>query len=144
MLTFIDTHSHIDMEEFEENFSDMIQKCGDVGVKKIIIPGVNQEDTPRIIDLIEKYEQLYALVGMHPEEATKWNDNSLEYFKNISTHPKVLGIGEIGLDYYWDKSNCELQQTILAEQLQLAKEINKPINKASFSYHLIKVFVFGT
>ncbi|MCQ2958244.1 MAG: TatD family hydrolase [Candidatus Gastranaerophilales bacterium] len=127
MNTFIDTHSHIDMEEFQENFSEMLDKCKEVGVEKVIIPGVNVEDTKRIIDLIDKYDNLYALVGLHPEEASKWNDESLDYFREVSKHKKVLGIGEIGLDYYWDKGNIELQREVLIKQIELAKEINKPI-----------------
>ncbi len=127
MNCFIDTHSHIDMDEFKDNIPEILAKCNDVGVTKIIIPGVNVEDTPRIIDLIDKYDNLYALVGMHPEEAAKWDSNSYVYFKNIAMHPKVLGIGEIGLDYYWDRSTAKLQQEIFKLQIELAKEIHKPI-----------------
>ena len=127
MNVFIDTHSHIDMGDFIEDFPAMLAQCDEVGVKKIIIPGVNQEDTPRIIELIEEYEQLYALVGMHPEEAKKWNDTTYNYFKEVAKHPKVLGIGEIGLDYYWDKTYNDIQQEVFIKQIELAKEINKPI-----------------
>ncbi len=127
MNIFIDTHSHIDMEEFQCDFDQMLAKCQEVGVEKVIIPGVNQEDTPRIIELINKYDNLYALVGLHPEEVSKWNDTSYGYFKETSKHPKVLGIGEIGLDYYWDKENIDTQKDILIKQIELAKEIKKPV-----------------
>ena len=127
MLTFIDTHSHVDFEEIQVDFNDVLHKCAEVGVEKIIIPGVNQEDTPRVIELAEKYDNLYAMVGLHPSEAQKWNDTTYEYFKNMADNPKVVGIGEIGLDYYWDKSFNELQQDVLKMQIELAKELNKPI-----------------
>ena len=127
MNTFIDTHSHVDFEEIQTDFSAVMEKCAEVGVKKIIIPGVTKEDTPRIMDLAEKHENLYALVGVHPSEAKTWNDSCYDYFKNLLSQKKVVGVGEIGLDYYWDKSFNDIQQDILRKQIELAKEVKKPI-----------------
>lgn len=127
MNSFIDTHSHVDFEEIQADFAAVLNKCKEVGVEKIIIPGVTQEDTPRVIELAEKYDNLYAMVGIHPSEAKSWDDKSYDYFKNIAKHPKVVGIGEIGLDYYWDKSFNDIQQDILRKQIELAKEVKKPI-----------------
>lgn len=127
MNTFIDTHSHIDFVEIQQDLDNVLLKCSEVGVKQVIIPGVNQEDTPRVIDLAQKHENIFALVGMHPSEAKKWNESSFDYFKNLATHPKVLGIGEIGLDYYWDKTFNDIQKDVLIKQIELAKEVQKPI-----------------
>lgn len=127
MPAFIDTHSHVDFEEIQADFDAVLSKCAEVGVEKVIIPGVTQEDTSRVIALAEKYDNLYAMVGIHPSEAQKWNDTSYDYFKKLATHPKVVGIGEIGLDYYWDKSFIDIQQDILRKQIELAKEVKKPI-----------------
>lgn len=127
MNTFVDTHSHIDFEEIQNDFSYVLNKCEEVGVKKIIVPGVTQEDTPRVIKLAQKYDNIFAMVGIHPSEAQKWNDTSYDYFKECAKNPKVVGIGEIGLDYYWDKSFNDVQQDVLRKQIQLAKEVKKPI-----------------
>ena len=127
MSSFIDTHSHVDFEEIQADFENVLKKCAQAGVEKIIIPGVTQEDTPRVIALAEKYDNLYAMVGIHPSEAQKWNDTSYDYFKEIAKHPKVVGIGEIGLDYYWDRSFVDVQIDVLKKQIELAKEVKKPI-----------------
>ena len=127
MLEFVDTHSHVDFDEIQVCFDDVLKKCKEVGVEKIIVPGVTQEDTPRVIALIEKYENLYGMVGIHPSEAQKWNETSYDYFRELASHPKIVGIGEIGLDYYWDKSFNDIQQNVLRKQIELAKEVNKPI-----------------
>ena len=127
MNSFIDTHSHIDFEDFTDNMDGLLAKCKEVGVEKIIIPGVTLEDTPRVIDLAEKYPELYATVGIHPSEAKTWTDKSYEKLKAFAQNPKVVAIGEIGLDYYWDKSFVDIQKEILIQQIELAKEIKKPI-----------------
>ena len=127
MNSFIDTHSHLDFEEFQEDFSSVISKCHEVGVDKIIIPGVTEKDTPQILNLINQYDELYATVGIHPSEAKTWTDASYQYFKKIANHEKVVAIGEIGLDYYWDKSFNDIQKEVLKEQIKLAKELHKPI-----------------
>ena len=127
MNIFIDTHSHIDFEDFTDNMDGLLAKCKEVGVEKIIIPGVTLEDTKRVINLAEKYPELYATVGIHPSEAKTWTDKSYEKLKAFAQNPKVVAIGEIGLDYYWDKSFVDIQKEILIQQIELAKEIKKPI-----------------
>ena len=127
MNSFIDTHSHIDFEDFTDNMDGLLAKCKEVGVEKIIIPGVTLEDTKRVINLAEKYPELYATVGIHPSEAKTWTDKSYEKLKAFAQNPKVVAIGEIGLDYYWDKSFVDIQKEILIQQIELAKEIKKPI-----------------
>lgn len=127
MLEFIDTHSHIDFEDFSVEFDSMLEQCKNVGVNKIIIPGVTQNDTPKIINLANTYSQLYCAIGIHPSEAKSWNDTTYNYFKDIATNPKVIAIGEIGLDYYWDKTFNDIQQEVFRLQIELAKELQKPI-----------------
>jgi len=127
MNTFIDTHSHLDFEDFQEDFAAILNQCKDVGVENIIVPGVTQEDTKRVIDLVNKHDELFAAVGVHPSEAKGWNEGSYNYFKDIAKNPKVKAIGEIGLDYYWDKSFNDIQQNVFRTQIELAKEIKKPI-----------------
>ncbi len=127
MLSFIDTHSHIDFEDFQEDFAGVISGCKEVGVDKIIIPGVTIQDTQRIIDLADAYTEVFATVGVHPSEAKTWNENSYDYLKKVAQNNKVVGIGEIGLDYYWDKSFNDVQKEVLRAQIELAKDLKKPI-----------------
>ena len=103
----IDTHSHIDFEEFE--LEEVIKNAKENGVEKIIIPGVEPDTFDRIIAAIEKYDCLYGAVGVHPSEAKKYNPEVELRIKELAKHEKVVAIGEIGLDYYWDKSNSDKQ-----------------------------------
>ncbi len=126
-MGYIDTHAHIDFPEYQENFSDFLNELEENHIEKVIIPGVNIEDTPRILNLIDKYDMLYGAIGVHPSEAQKWDENSLDYLLSLKDNKKIVAIGEIGLDYYWDKSFIDLQQDILRKQIELAKTLKLPI-----------------
>lgn len=123
----IDTHTHIDMENFENRFDEVIQKAKDYGVEKIVIPGVEPKGFERIACLCEKYENVYGAVGVHPEEVNSFDENALELMKQYLKNPKIIAVGEIGLDYYWDKSQVELQKEIFEKQILMAKEAGKPV-----------------
>ena len=126
-MGYIDTHAHIDFPEYQENFSGFLDELKQNNVEKVIIPGVNIEDTPRIINLINDYDMLFGAIGVHPSEAQKWDENSLDYLLSLKDNKKIVAIGEIGLDYYWDKSFIDLQQDIFRKQIELAKELKLPI-----------------
>lgn len=120
----IDTHAHIDMVEDVEG---VIQKASENNVKKIILPCAYPKDIDKIVDISNKFENVYGLLGVHPTEAKSWDDNIIEYIKSFSKNSKIIAIGEIGLDYYWDKSFIELQKDIFIKQIKLANELNLPI-----------------
>ena len=82
-MGYIDTHAHIDFPEYQEDFSAFLNELKENNVENVIIPGVNIEDTPRIIDLINKYDMLFGAVGVHPSEAQKWDENSLSYLFSL-------------------------------------------------------------
>ena len=124
---FIDTHAHLDFEDLQKNIDEILKNSKSVGVEKIIIPGVTLEDTPKIINLIEKYENLFGAVAVHPSEAKNWQDGYYEKLKNYALHEKVVAIGETGLDYYWDKSFVDLQKQVFRNHLQLAQKLNLPV-----------------
>lgn len=123
----IDTHAHVDFEDFELSTDKILEKCKQNHVEKIIVPGVTFEDLDRVISTIEKYDNLYGAAGIHPSEAKSWTEGSYEKLKEYALHPKVVGIGETGLDYYWDKTFNDQQQFVFKEQIRLAKEVNKPL-----------------
>ena len=120
----IDTHAHIDMIE---NTEEAILNATNNGVKKIIVPCAYPKDIEKIYNIATKYENVYGLLGVHPSEAKDWDDNLIDKIKNLAKSSKIVGIGEIGLDYYWDKSFNEIQQDVFIKQIKLANELNLPI-----------------
>lgn len=123
----IDTHSHVDMIE-EIGVEEVIKNACESGVKKIIVPCAYPKDVDKIFELVNKYDNLYGLLGVHPSEARDWDDSLIDKIKNYSKSQKIVGIGEIGLDYYWDKSFNDLQKEVFIKQIKLANELNLPIS----------------
>ncbi|HBG49853.1 MAG TPA: hydrolase TatD, partial [Cyanobacteria bacterium UBA9971] len=123
----IDTHAHLDFEKLWENIEQVLENAKAVGVEKIIIPGVTLEDTPKIIDLIEKYDNLFGAVAVHPSEAKGWQEEYYGILKEYAQHDKIVAIGETGLDYYWDKTFKETQQHVFRRHLELAEELSIPV-----------------
>lgn len=122
----IDTHSHVDMIE-ELGAEDVIKNAQDAGVKKIIVPCAYPKDFDKIYELVNKYENLYGLLGVHPSEARDWDDSLVDKIKEYSQSSKIVGIGEIGLDYYWDKTFVGVQKDVFIKQIKLANELGLPI-----------------
>lgn len=123
----IDTHTHINcIEDF--SIEEILNNAKANGVEKLIVPAAYPSDIEVVAELSEKYENVYGLLGVHPSEVKDWNDNLIEKIKNFAKSPKIVGIGEIGLDYYWDKSFNELQKEVFIKQIELANELNFPIS----------------
>ena len=120
----IDTHAHIDMAE---NSDEIIQNAAANGVKKIIIPSVEEKFFEKIIQIAENHENIYCQLGIFPSEAKTWTNKIEQKIKELAKNPKVVAIGEIGLDYYWDKSFVEEQKEIFKKQILIANELNLPI-----------------
>ena len=123
----IDTHSHINMIE-SLTVEEVLKNAKDNGVNKIIVPSAYPKDIDIVLSLVEKYVNVYGMLGVHPTEAKDWSDDLIEKIKEYSKHPKIVAIGEIGLDYYWDKSFNDLQKEVFIKQIKLANELNLPIS----------------
>ena len=123
----IDTHSHINMLETITP-DEALQNAAANGIEKIIVPAANPADFTGIIELINKYNNVYGMLGIHPSDAKDWNDNIIEDIKKLAENKKIIAIGEIGLDYYWDKSYNNLQKEVFIKQIKLANELNLPID----------------
>lgn len=123
----IDTHSHVDMIE-EISVEEVIKNAKESGVKKIIVPCAYPKDVDKIYELVNKYDNLYGLLGVHPSEAKDWDDSLIDKIKALASSPKIVGIGEIGLDYYWDKSFNDIQKEVFIKQIKLANELGLPIS----------------
>ena len=123
----IDTHTHINCIE-EISVEDIIKNALDNGVEKLIVPAAYPTDIEVVKELVQKYENVYGLLGVHPSEVKGWNDDLIDKIKEYSKSSKIVGIGEIGLDYYWDKSFNDLQKEVFIKQIKLANELNFPIS----------------
>lgn len=125
MLT--DTHTHMDNASFDEDREEAIRRAYDNGVTRIVNVGFNRETIPSSIRLAEQYDFIYAAVGWHPQDANDMRADDLDWLEELCKHDKVVAIGEIGLDYYWDTSPKDVQDRVFREQIRLARKLGKPI-----------------
>ncbi|RAV08492.1 TatD family hydrolase [Paenibacillus contaminans] len=125
MLT--DTHTHLNAEQFDEDRTEAIKRAQEAGVTRIVNIGINREYIPSSIALAEQYDFIYTTVGWHPVDAIDMMPGDLEWLEELSKHEKVVAIGEIGLDYHWDKSPKDVQQRVFREQIRLARKVGLPI-----------------
>lgn len=122
-----DTHVHMNARDFFDDRDETIQRAFDAGVKYMVVVGFDRETIPLAIEIAEEYETIYAAVGWHPVDAVDMTDEDLAWIEELSAHPKVVAIGEMGLDYHWDKSPKEVQKQAFRKQIALAKKVNMPI-----------------
>ncbi|MGM9967274.1 MULTISPECIES: TatD family hydrolase [unclassified Rummeliibacillus] len=124
---FIDTHVHLNAEQYNDDLQEVINRALAANVKKMVVVGFDRLTINRAMELIEEYDFLYAAIGWHPVDAIDCTESDLQWIEELAKHPKVVAIGETGLDYYWDKSPKETQQKLLRKQIQLAKRVKLPI-----------------
>lgn len=122
-----DTHAHYDDDAFDEDRDELLSGMAAKNVEYIVNVGASIESSKRSIALAEKYPFIYAAVGVHPDEVGELDDEKFEKLREWTTHEKVKAVGEIGLDYYWDKEKHDLQKHWFMRQMELAHEVNLPI-----------------
>src|SRR5690625_1698500 len=122
-----DTHVHLNARQFMEDRDEVIERAFDTGVRNMVVVGFDAETIPLAIEIAEKYDSIFAAVGWHPVDAIDMKDKDLEWIEELSFHPKVVAIGEMGLDYHWEKSPKDVQEEIFRKQIQLAKRVSMPI-----------------
>lgn len=138
----IDTHAHLNIEDFKEDIDKVIQNAKDNNVKRIIVIGMDDASNKRAIKLSLKYEMVYATVGIHPGYVENGDAKNIIQYLN---HPKVVAIGECGLDFYWTKDNVEEQKEIFKQQIILAKTYKLPLvihtrNSFTEAYDMLKPY----
>ena len=106
----IDTHVHLNDEQYDEDLSAVITRAKEAGVDRMFVVGFNTPTIERAMKLIDEYDFLYAIIGWHPVDAIDFTEERLEWIETLAKHPKVIGIGEMGLDYHWDKSPADVQK----------------------------------
>ncbi|MFZ0370886.1 MAG: TatD family hydrolase [Halobacillus sp.] len=122
-----DTHVHLNADQFEEDLEATIQRANEAGVEYMTVVGFDHKTIPKAIEIAESHEKIYAAVGWHPVDAVDLSDKELKWIEELSSHPKVVAIGEMGLDYHWDKSPADVQKEVFRKQIRLAKKVKMPI-----------------
>ncbi|MDR1774440.1 MAG: TatD family hydrolase [Clostridioides sp.] len=123
-----DSHAHLNDESFDEDREELIASLKENDVDYVVNPGADIETSKTSIELADKYDFIYAAVGVHPHDVKDLNEDSLDILKKLATsHKKVVAIGEIGLDYFYDNSPREIQKEWFIKQIQLANELKLPI-----------------
>jgi TatD DNase family protein len=122
-----DTHVHLNDDQFNDDLEEVIERARLNGVERVVVVGFDEKTIKRAMELIEAYDFMYAAIGWHPVDAIDLTDDYLKWIEELTAHPKVVAIGEIGLDYHWDKSPKDVQQAVFRRQIQLAKRLDLPI-----------------
>jgi len=121
-----DSHAHLDDQSFNGDREELIKSLYDNDVDTVLNPGADLETSQNAVKLAEKYPFIYAAVGCHPHDSKFMDDNTMNLFREMANNKKVIAIGEIGLDYYYDNSDREIQRKWFREQIRLAKELDLP------------------
>ena len=121
-----DTHTHLNIEDFTGREDEELALAAEMGVTRMNIVGFDKPTIERAIELADKYDQLYTTIGWHPTEAGTYTEDVENYLLEKLKHPKVVALGEIGLDYHWMTAPKEVQEQVFRRQIQLSKELDLP------------------
>lgn len=122
-----DTHVHLNAEQYEDDLHEVINRALEKGVQNMVVVGFDEPTINKAIQIAETYDFIYASVGWHPVDAIDMTDEHLAWIEELAQHPKVVALGEMGLDYHWDKSPKEVQKDVFRRQIRLARKVNLPI-----------------
>ena len=122
-----DTHVHLNAEQYEDDLQEVINRALEKGVQNMVVVGFDEPTIKKAIQIAETYDFIYASVGWHPVDAIDMTDEHLAWIEELAQHPKVVALGEMGLDYHWDKSPKEVQKDVFRRQIRLARKVNLPI-----------------
>ena len=123
---YIDTHCHLSREDYDD-IDKVIEENKNANIDKIVVSGCSRESIEEVMDLKDRYDMVYVTIGYHPEYADTVTESDLDYLKSLLGEKKVVGIGEIGLDYHYTKENKDKQIWLFEEQLKIAEEFNLPV-----------------
>lgn len=122
-----DTHAHYDDEDFDVDREELLSKMKAAGVSHIVNIGASLESTKRSLELAKQYDFIYAAVGVHPSDTGELNEENFAWLSKQCELPKVVAVGEIGLDYYWDEPQRDIQKECFARQIALGREKKLPL-----------------
>jgi len=122
-----DSHCHYEDEKFNEDRVELLSSFKDNGIEYVVNVASSIETVDKTIELTREYDFIYGAIGVHPEECAPLTEEHIKRFKELSKEPKIVAIGEIGLDYYWNEPEPAIQKKWFDRQLELAKEVNLPV-----------------
>lgn len=124
---FFDTHAHYDDNRFDSDRDELLSAMPDAGVGLILVPGCDVKSSESALALAERWDFIYAAVGIHPEDMGGMQPGDLTRIEALARHRRCVAIGEVGLDYYWDAAHKQEQKALFAEQLELALRLDLPV-----------------
>lgn len=127
MTPIFDTHAHYDDEAFDEDRDALLTGLPENGIARVVNVGASLASCKRTIELMNRYDYIYGAIGVHPSETAELDDKAFEWLRQQCQLEKCVAVGEIGLDYYWDEPDRELQKTWFRRQLNMARELDKPV-----------------
>jgi TatD DNase family protein len=122
----IDTHCHLDAEGFQQDLDDVLARARQAGVEQIVTIGTSWKSSQAAVLLANRFPEVVAVVGIHPNYATEAAPDDFERIADLATHPRVVGIGETGLDRYWDSAPIDVQTALFHQHIELARRLHKP------------------
>ena len=122
-----DTHAHYDDEAFNEDWDKLLLSLPENGIEAVVNVGASIQSTKNTLELMKKYSFVYGAAGVHPNETAELNEHLMDWLRHVAGKEKVVAIGEIGLDYYWNQPEPEVQKHWFVRQLDLAREVNLPV-----------------
>lgn len=127
MAAIFDTHAHYDDEAFDQDREELLCSLSQQGIARVVNVGASLESCRKTIELMEKYDYIYGAIGIHPSDTAELTEAGMEWLRQQCGHEKCVAVGEIGLDYYWDEPEREIQKNWFLRQLDLARQVKKPV-----------------
>ncbi|MEI8382815.1 MAG: TatD family hydrolase [Planctomycetota bacterium] len=125
-MEWIDTHCHLDEESFTQDCAETIQRAVDAGVKTMLAVGITLDSCRRVVELAERYPSVYAILGLHPNYVSAAQPGDWDQIVALMRTPKVVGVGETGLDKYWDYAPIDLQRDYFDRHIELSRQLDLP------------------
>ena len=143
-----ETHAHYEDEAFDADREELLSSLNEKGIELVVNVSSNKETVDKTIELVDKYPYIYGTVGIHPSSSEELNEDYFKELKEKAKHSKIIAIGEIGLDYYWDTPDRELQKKWFSRQMEMAKELELPLvihsrDAANDTYNMMKEAMVG-
>ena len=126
-ILITDTHCHLNFPHFDEDLEMVVGRAREAGIERMLVPGIDLESSRAALKLADQYAEIYAAIGFHPNSASSWDDDAFMALEQMSQHPKIVAIGEIGLDYYRKGAPVDIQKCVFREQLKLAHCLSLPV-----------------
>ena len=127
MTEIFDTHAHYDDEAFDEDREELLAGLPGQGIARVVNVGASLASCKKTLELMNRYDYIYGAIGVHPSETGELNEENFKQIREWCSHEKCLAVGEIGLDYYWDEPEREIQKKWFVRQLDLAREVKLPV-----------------